>query len=193
LQEREIQPVGSNKLLKVDVRLICATNEDLRSGVKNNSFREDLFHRLNEFSIHMPPLRERKNDLELFINHFIIESNQELNKQVKTLSGEVVQVFKKHDWPGNLRELKNIIKRSVLIAQDEIINKEDIPSEMLQINSGIEKRSDNDLKAMNETNEKELIIKTLREVKYNKSRAAQLLNIDRKTLYLKIAKYGIEA
>lgn len=193
LQEREIQPVGSNKLVKVDVRVICATNEDLRSRVKNNSFREDLFHRLNEFSIHMPPLRERKNDLELFINYFITESNRELNKQVKNLSGEVLQIFKKHDWPGNLRELKNIIKRSVLIAQTETISREHIPSEMLQINSGIEKRGDNDLKAMNEMNEKELIVKTLREVKYNKSKAAQLLNIDRKTLYLKIAKYGIEA
>ncbi|MBX3165308.1 MAG: sigma-54-dependent Fis family transcriptional regulator [Bacteroidetes bacterium] len=193
LQEREIQPVGGNKLVKVDVRLICATNEDLRSNVKNNSFREDLFHRLNEFSIHMPPLRERKSDLELFVNHFIKEANAELNKQVKSLSGEVLQIFKKYDWHGNLRELKNIVKRAALIARGEFITKEDIPAEMLHINSGIEKRTENDLKAMNEMNERDLIIKTLREVKYNKSKAAQLLNIDRKTLYLKIAKYGIEA
>lgn len=193
LQEREIQPVGGNKLVKVDVRLICATNEDLRSNVKNNSFREDLFHRLNEFSIHMPPLRERKSDLELFVNHFIKEANTELNKQVKSLSGEVLQIFKKYDWHGNLRELKNIVKRAALIARGEFITKEDIPAEMLHINSGIEKRTENDLKAMNEMNERDLIIKTLREVKYNKSKAAQLLNIDRKTLYLKIAKYGIEA
>lgn len=193
LQEREIQPVGGNKLVKVDVRLICATNEDLRAGVKNNTFREDLFHRLNEFSIHMPPLRERKTDLELFVNHFIKEANAELNKEVKSLSGEVLQIFKKYDWHGNLRELKNIVKRGVLIAHGEFITKEDIPVEMLQLNSGIEKRTENDLKAMNEMNEKELIVKTLREVKYNKSKAAMLLNIDRKTLYLKIAKYGIEA
>lgn len=193
LQEREIQPVGGNKLVKVDVRLICATNEDLRSNVKNNSFREDLFHRLNEFSIHMPPLRERKSDLELFVNHFIKEANAELNKEVKSLSGEVLQIFKKYDWLGNLRELKNSVKRAALIARGEFITKDDIPAEMLHINSGIEKRTENDLKAMNEMNEKDLIIKTLREVKYNKSKAAQLLNIDRKTLYLKIAKYGIEA
>src|SRR5690606_24615614 len=127
------------------------------------------------------------------VNHFIKEANAELNKEVKSLSGEVLQIFKKYDWLGNLRELKNSVKRAALIARGEFITKEDIPAEMLHINSGIEKRTENDLKAMNEMNERDLIIKTLREVKYNKSKAAQLLNIDRKTLYLKIAKYGIEA
>lgn len=193
IQERVIQPVGSSKLIHVDVRIICATNEELQSSVKKFLFREDLYHRLNEFSIRVPPLRQRKHDLELFTDHFIQEANSELSKHIIGLSDDVLLVFKRYDWPGNLRELKNIIKRSVLLARGERIEKTDIPVDMLQVSGAAEKKNDSDLKAMNEVNEKELIMKTLLEVKFNKTKAATLLNIDRKTLYIKIAKYGIEA
>lgn len=193
IQEREIQPVGGLKLIKVDVRIITATNDDLKTSVKNGSFREDLYHRLNEFSIHVPPLRERNADLEEFVDYFIVQSNNELARNVKGLSTEVLQVFKKYDWPGNLRELKNIVKRSVLLTRSDFITLHDIPQDMYAAQSQPDQRKEvTDLKSMNEMNERELIIKTLQDVKYNKTKAAAILNIDRKTLYLKIMKYGID-
>lgn len=194
IQEREIQPVGGHKLIRVDVRIITATNDDLRNSVKNGSFREDLYHRLNEFSIHVPPLRERSGDLQEFIQFFIDESNTDLARQVKGLSPEVEQLFKKYTWPGNLRELRNIVKRSVLLARGELVTLHDIPQDMLTAPVAAQepKPEVTDLKSMNEMNERELIIKTLHEVRYNKTKAAAALHIDRKTLYLKIIKYGID-
>lgn len=202
VQEREIQPVGGHKLVKVDVRIITATNDDLRTSVKSGAFREDLYHRLNEFGIYVPPLRERRDDLESFIRFFITQSNVELSRQIKGVTNEVMAVFKTYDWPGNLRELKNIIKRSVLLASGDQIQLSDIPPDMYRpkpqetavaSTGAVEIKKDiTDLKSMNEFNEKELILKTLQEVKYNKTKAASLLNIDRKTLYLKIMKYGID-
>ena len=193
IQERVIQPVGGNKLIKVDVRIIAATNDDLSLSVKNGSFREDLYHRLNEFSIAVPALRERKEDLELFLNHFIEQANLELSKAVKGCSSQVADVFANYKWPGNLRELKNIIKRGVLLSSGEYIQIEDIPAEMYHVALVNDpKKKDTNLKSMNEGNERELIIKTLHEVKFNKTKAASLLKIDRKTLYLKILRYGID-
>lgn len=190
LQEREIQPIGSNKHIKVDVRIITATNDDLSLSVKNGSFREDLYHRLNEFKIKLPTLHERIDDLQLFINHFIAQANRELNKNVQGISTDVRELFYKYDWPGNLRELRNIIKRAVLLAKTSLITMDDLPDEMsytVQISTNT-----HDLKEVQATNEKDMILKTLQQVKYNKSKAARLLNIDRKTLYYKMAKYNIE-
>lgn len=192
IQERVIQPVGSNKLIKVNVRIITATNDELRASVKNGAFREDLFHRLNEFQIYVPPLRERTEDLHLFIEHFIEEANSDLSKKVAGVSPDVLTLFKKYNWPGNLRELKNIVKRSVLLSSGTLIRQEDIPAEMRNTPDTPVRSSDSDLKLMKEINEKELIMKTLKETKFNKTKAAALLNIDRKTLYLKIMRYGID-
>ena len=192
LQEKVIQPVGSNHTVKIDIRIIAATNEDLLLKVKNGSFREDLYHRLNEFKILVPALRQRKDDLAQFVQHFISLSNVELGKNVKTVSTEVMQIFIQYEWPGNLRELKNIIKRAVLLSKGNIIEKEVLPEEMILeslVNHPVQ--SEFDLKALQEISERETIIKTLQEVKYNKSKAARLLNIDRKTLYMKMAKYNI--
>jgi len=192
LQEKVIQPIGSNRTVKIDVRIITATNEDLLMKVKNGSFREDLYHRLNEFKILVPALRHRKEDLAQFVQHFISLSNAELGKNVKTVSSEVMHIFKQYEWPGNLRELKNIIKRAVLLSKGDTIEKEVLPEEMiLESLDNHSFQSEFDLKALQETNEREMIIKTLQEVKYNKSKAARFLNIDRKTLYLKMAKYNI--
>lgn len=193
IQERIIQPIGGNKPVKVDVRIITATNEDLVAGVKNGSFREDLYHRVNEFSIRVPALRNRGDDLKLFIRHFIEQSNQELSKSITGPSPQVMAIFMSYKWPGNLRELKNTIKRAVLLAKGTQIELDDIPEEMRQTEVTAVRQEATELRAMNEANEKELIIKTLKEVKYNKSKAAGILNIDRKTLYMKIARYGIEA
>ena len=193
LQEKVIQPVGSTHTVKIDVRIIAATNEDLLLKVKNGSFREDLYHRLNEFKILVPALRQRKEDLAQFVQHFISLSNGELGKNVKTVSAEVMQIFIHYEWPGNLRELKNIIKRAVLLSKGNVIEKEVLPEEMiLESLDNHPVQSEFDLKALQEINEREMIIKTLQEVKYNKSKAARLLNIDRKTLYMKMAKYNID-
>lgn len=191
IQERIIQPVGGNKPIKVDVRIITATNEDLITNVRNASFREDLYHRVNEFSIRVPALRNRGEDLPLFIDHFIRQSNKELSKTIEGVSPQAMGIFKTYKWPGNLRELKNTIKRAVLLAKGPFIEVDNIPEEM-RLTEVVPVKQEKELRAMNEANEKELIIKTLREVKYNKSKAAGILNIDRKTLYMKIARYGIE-
>lgn len=192
LQEKVIHPIGSNKQIKVDVRIITATNDDLLSSVAKGEFREDLYHRLNEFKIIVPPLRDRDNDLEIFIKHFIKLANKELNRDVDRLSGEVMTIFRQYDWPGNLRELKNVIKRMVLLSKGDEAGMDTLPEEMITIIKQAPKPSGTDLKALNEANEKELITETLRKVKYNKSKAAKLLNIDRTTLYSKMEKYQIE-
>lgn len=195
IQERTIQRVGDNKDIEVEVRILCATNEDLQARVEEGKFREDLYHRLNEFKILVPPIRLREEDLEAFAQHFMEESNAYLNRNVKRFSPEILQIFKRYDWPGNLRELRNVVRRSVLLTQGEVIGKETLPEDMVtslrQQKEG-KVKSGTDLKSIQEKTEKELIAKTLDEVKYNKSKAAKLLNIDRKTLYNKMAMYGIE-
>lgn len=189
LQERTIEPVGSGKTIPINIRLISATNENLLQEIGSGNFREDIYHRINEFKIQMPALRERGVDLELFIQYFVEQSNQELDRSVKRLSPEIIQVFKKYDWPGNLRELRNVIKRSVLLSKNDEIGIELLPEEMI---SRAETSNPNDLKLVQETNERELILNALVQTRYNKTKAAQLLNIDRKTLYSKMEKYELE-
>lgn len=189
LQERTIEPVGSGKSIPIDIRLISATNENLLQEIGSGNFREDIYHRINEFKIQMPALRERGVDLELFIQYFVEQANQELDRSVKRLSPEIIQVFKKYDWPGNLRELRNVIKRSVLLSKTDEIGIELLPEEMI---SRAQTSNPNDLKLVQETNERELILNALVQTRYNKTKAAQLLNIDRKTLYSKMEKYRLE-
>ncbi len=201
IQERIIQPIGSNKEIKVNVRIITATNDELTESIKRGGFREDLYHRLNEFKLTVPSLREREKDLMEFIDYFRDKAIVELNQKPKSFHPDVIALFKKYDWPGNLRELKNTIKRAVLLSGDESIGMETLPKEMTEsIKIPVAKEMTSitaeapiyDLKALQETKEREMIIKTLEEVKYNKSKAARILNIDRKTLYLKIERYGLE-
>jgi two-component system response regulator HydG len=192
LQERVVQPLGSTKIIPVDVRIVAATNDDLLTSVTNGSFREDLYHRINEFKIQLPALRNRGKDLELFIDHFIDLSNKELGRNVKMISEEAKQILNQYDWPGNLRELKNVIKRMVLLTPGEVAGLEALPDEMMLSISQAPKPVGSNLKAINEANEKALIQETLLKVKYNKSQAAKLLNIDRKTLYSKMERYEIE-
>ncbi len=192
LQERVIQPLGSNKQIKVDVRILTATNDDLLANVSKGDFREDLYHRLNEFKIQVPPLRNRDEDLFIFVDHFIKQANRDLNRQVKHLSKEVKDLFKAYEWPGNLRELKNTVRRMVLLSPGDTVYMDSLPEEMsLNLKKSVT-GSDTDLKALNEQRERELIIETLQKVKFNKSKAAKILNIDRTTLYNKIEKYHIE-
>ncbi|RZL55805.1 MAG: sigma-54-dependent Fis family transcriptional regulator, partial [Pedobacter sp.] len=189
LQERIIQPIGSNKQINVDVRIIVATNDELNNTMKTGEFREDLYHRLNEFKIIIPPLRERGKDLELFINHFVGLANKELNRNVEEIAPEAKALLLKYDWPGNLRELRNVIKRMVLLSPSGVATIDSLPEEMTIAVDQIQLPNSSDLKAINEVNEKNLIIEMLSKAKYNKSKAAKLLNIDRKTLYSKMEKY----
>ncbi len=192
LQERTIQPIGSIKTIKVDVRIITATNDDLKASVTNGTFREDLYHRLNEFKIQLPALRDRGKDLELFISHFIRLSNAELQRNVLGMSQQAKELLLQYDWPGNLRELKNVIKRMVLLTPGETAEVDSLPEEMIIAIKQSPRPSGSDLKAINEVTEKAIILETLVKVKYNKSKAAKLLNIDRKTLYSKMERYEIE-
>ena len=193
IQERVVQPLGSNREVKADVRIITATNDDLQESVQKGVFREDLYHRLNEFKLYVPALRDRGEDLYEFMDCFRIAANTELNRTVKSFSHEVVALFKQYDWPGNLRELKNVVRRAVLLTPGEQAQLAALPQEMIhvQTSDAVKAASVYDLKAHQETQERELIMKTLQEVRYNKSKAARLLNIDRKTLYFKMEKYGI--
>ncbi|MBQ4801766.1 sigma-54-dependent Fis family transcriptional regulator [Aquimarina sp. MMG015] len=187
LQERKIKPVGSNKEIEVDIRVIAATNEDLSNAVKEGEFREDLYHRLNEFSIKVPPLKDRIEDLMLFANYFLEESNVELDKHVVGFADEVLDTFKKYDWPGNLRELKNIVKRSVLLSQNEMITMDILPSDIAYASHN----SKQTYGLFKNQNEQELILDALEKANGNKAKAARMLDIDRKTLYNKLKQYDI--
>lgn len=185
LQERKIKPVGSNKEIEVDIRIITATNEDLREAVKNGDFREDLYHRINEFSIQSPSLIDRNEDLMIFADFFLEKANEQLNKNIIGFSADVISVFEKYRWPGNLRELQNIIKRATLLSQGDFIEKKVLPSEIFQIQHNEE--GDFSLSV----NEKEAILEALNQTNNNKSEAAKLLKINRKTLYNKLKLYDI--
>lgn len=186
LQERRVKPVGSNDEIAVDIRVIAATNEDLNELVQEGEFREDLFHRLNEFSIQVPALRDREEDLVIFSNYFLDLANQELDKQVRGFSEEVIKVFKRYEWPGNLRELKNTVKRAVLLSQDEILQVEVLPQEMI-----LAKPKEENFGLFKNRNEQQMILDALEKTQGNKSKAAKLLSIDRKTLYNKLKQYDI--
>lgn len=195
IQEKIIQPVGSHERISVDVRLITATNDSLLNSVRHDSFREDLYHRLNEFKIKVPALRDRGEDLYLFIEHFINEANTDLGKNVRKVSEETLDIFRKYDWPGNLRELRNVIRRMVLLSGSDTLTNDSLPEDMilsLDRKPKLIAENETDLKAIQEQNEKKLIVETLEKVKFNKSKAAKILNIDRKTLYNKLEKYNID-
>ena len=186
LQERKIKPVGSNTEQQVDIRVVAATNEDLDDAVKRGDFREDLYHRLNEFCIHVPKLSERKEDVMMFANHFLAQANEELEKDVERFDQNVIDLFLNYSWPGNLREMKNIIKRSVLLTRGNAISLEVLPPEMEQsANEEIQL-------SYTKESEEEAIRKALERTNYNKSKAAKLLDIDRKTLYNKLKLYNID-
>ncbi len=202
LQERKVRQLGSNTDHEVDVRIVAATNENLLQAVEEGRFREDLYHRLNEFGISAPALRERKHDIALFAEHFLKSANHELEKEVASFEPEVLEVFNNYSWPGNLRELKNIVKRAVLLTRNSHISQEQLPEELIiqsqnpaevqQINANGNHNNTVDLKAIAEHNEREMIRRALQQANFNKSKAARLLNIDRKTLYNKLKLYNME-
>ncbi|OJX49624.1 MAG: sigma-54-dependent Fis family transcriptional regulator [Flavobacterium sp. 38-13] len=187
LQERKVKPVGSNHEVKVDIRVIAATNEDLSEAVKRGDFREDLYHRLNEFCIQAPKLSERKQDIMVFAHHFLALANDDLEKNIEGFDDEVIELFMNYDWPGNLREMKNTIKRSVLLTKSNSVPIDVLPQEM---RSAIEQ--ENAIPYYSKENEESAIRSALEKAGFNKTKAAKLLNIDRKTLYNKLKLYSID-
>lgn len=195
LQEKRIRRIGDDKDIEVNVRILAATNEDLKVAINHSQFREDLYYRLNEFSIEILPLRERKEDLSAFVEFFIAEANQELNKQVSSVHASALEFMINYDWPGNLRELKNSIKRSVLMTTSKEISASVLPLEIThpQVHpKTIDKNELFNLKDVVEQAETEAILRALKKVKNNKSKAAILLGVDRKTLYNKLNAYEID-
>ena len=184
LQEREFERVGDSKTIKVDVRVIAATNQDLRKKVRNKSFREDLYHRLKVVELTIPPVRERRGDIPLLVNHFVKVLNDKLDRDIKSVSEDVLKVFMDYKWPGNVRELQHALEYAFIVCKKTIITIEDLPSELGGVSSV-------DLQHKKEDDERDLIIQALMKTDWNRAKAARLLGIGRTTLYARMDKYQI--
>lgn len=202
IQERKVKRVGGTKEIDLDVRIIVASNEDLQQAYRLGKFREDLFHRFNEFSISIPPLRERKEDIPLFAEFFLNQANGELNKNLTGFDNDVMDLFLNYSWPGNLRELRNVIRKAALLATTSVIIKKMFPTEVIRMDThpavGVENLpmdtvlpAAQNLKSAAFMAEYQTILKALQQVNFNKTKAAELLNIDRKTLYNKLKAYEL--
>jgi two-component system, NtrC family, response regulator HydG len=205
IQERKFKRVGGNKEMDVDVRIIVASNENLQDAYQRGKFREDLYHRFNEFSINLPPLRNRKPDIPPFAQFFLQRTNDELEKNVSGFEPQVIEMFMNYSWPGNLREFRNVVRRAVLLTQGDLISEKTLPWEITNVNpltatpepvttkdpatTTITLKKDIGLKGAASKAEYETIMNVLKEVKFNKKKAAEVLNIDRKTLYNKLKSY----
>lgn len=199
VQERKIKRIGSTKEIDLDVRIIVATNENLAVAIQNGKFREDLYHRFNEFSIVLPPISKREKDILVFAKSFLEMANGELNKNIQGFSTEVEECFLTYNWPGNVRELKNVVRRATLLTEGQVIQLKALPLEISTYAkaSALEytvQRTEKpkDLKNAAQEAEYDAILKVLREVNFNKTKAAKLLNIDRKTLYNKMKAINLD-
>lgn len=214
VQERKVKRIGGSKEIPIDVRIIVASNENLSDAYKRGRFREDLYHRFNEFHLNVAPLRERKEDLPMYANYFLNIANQELGKNVSGFNADVMDLFLKYPWYGNLREMKNVVRRATLLTEGDTVEAKSLPFEISNFTrtamaiaddkpeapimeaptvaiSPEVKEEKPDLKSVALGAEYDLIIKVLKEVNYNKSKAAKVLNIDRKTLYNKMKAYNM--
>ncbi len=229
VQERRLKRIGSAKEIPLDVRILVASNERLWQACRKGKFREDLYHRFNEFTLELPPLRERRDDIMLFATRFLQDTSRELGKQIQGFSDDVVQIFMQYPWYGNVRELKNVIKRATLLTDGPFVEAKSLPFEIayyarLEIDDSPEQKLEyqpimitpppppvvalptvvpasasrvpipekTDLKAVASSAEYDMIMQVLQEARFNKSKAAQMLGIDRKTLYNKLKNYNIE-
>ena len=192
LQEKEFDPVGSARTIKVDIRVIAATNRDLEKDVKDGRFREDLYYRLNVVPIVMPPLRERKEDISPLTDYFLALYGEKNRKSLKGISGKALDLLVRYDWPGNIRELENCVERAVIMAREEVIVPADFPPQIQVLSreegtNGFNFPSGISLEEM----ERALIVKTLAETDGNRTRASEILGINRRTLQNKLKQYGL--
>lgn len=201
LQERRIKRVGDEKDIAVDVRVLAATNEELPVAVAEGKFREDLLHRINEFSLGLLPLRDRPEEIMIFAKHFLQKANAQLGRSVEGFEEAVEARLKAHSWPGNLRELGNVVKRAVLLTNGPLVQMSGLPAEVISgappptakdMGGVMDALTADGLKSISHSAEKQAILKALEHNGFNKSRTAEMLNIDRKTLYNKLKSFGIE-
>lgn len=192
IQEREVKPIGSNKMVSFDTRILAATNKDLEQEVEQGNFREDLYYRLNVVEIPLPTLQERKEDIPLLAQYFLQKYRRELNRPVKGITGEAMGALISFEWKGQVRELENIIERSVLLGDGEFITLDDLPQSVRESNGDIDFDSDS-LEEAVQTFEKHHILSMLKRTDGNKAEAARLLGIDPSTLYRKMERYQVES
>jgi two-component system response regulator AtoC len=198
LQERKIERLGSSLPIKVDIRIICATNKDLQRQVEQQKFRDDLYYRLNVINIHMPPLRDRKEDIPALVEHFLAKHRYSATAQPAAISEEALKRLMEYDWPGNVRELENVVERAVVLSRGQIITSRELPfgehdagdheddgGDEVSVEKSFFKKSVAQF-------EKDLIMKALRDANGNRSKAAEMLGIYRRLLYAKIKEYGLE-
>ena len=189
IQEHRVRSVGSTQEIEVDVRLVCATNENLEEAIAKGTFREDLYHRINEFTLRMPALKDRQEDIMLFANFFLDQANRELDKDLIGFDDEASRALQQYAWPGNLRQMKNMVKRATLLASGDFITRADLGYELSAPQQVVQQT--HTFALHDETTEKERILQALKATGNNKSKAAALLGIDRKTLYNKLKLYQI--
>ncbi|HOK88389.1 MAG TPA: sigma-54 dependent transcriptional regulator [Candidatus Hydrogenedentes bacterium] len=204
LQEGEFERVGGAETIRVDTRVLAATNRDLKTAIEKGEFREDLYYRLKVFSIEIPPLRQRPDDIPPLVDHFLRAFSQEFNKQVDAIDEDVLSIFMRYPWPGNVRELRNVLERAVILAESSRITRDDLPPELISEsfaeeeilpgeNEGSEENASSSLLlSTRDRIERELILGALERFRWNKSRAAQHLGLKRTTLQYKIRKYNLE-
>ena len=191
LQERRIRRIGSTKEIEVDIRLVSATNENLKESISKGNFREDLYHRINEFTLLMPALKDRQEDILLFANFFLDQANRELDRHLIGFDAAASEAMQNYSWPGNLRQLKNIVKRATLLAQGDFISIRELGDEILEHATPDAQQMQHSFVLHDEETEKQRILNALQQTGNNKTKAAQLLGVDRKTLYNKLKLYNI--
>jgi transcriptional regulator with PAS, ATPase and Fis domain len=191
LQEKQLIRVGGTDEVPVDLRVLAATNKDLQKEVRANRFRQDLFYRLNVVTLHVPPLSERKDDIPLLCRHFLEKHAENQGKTVDEISDDVLQVLVNYAFPGNVRELENIIERAVALAQGPIIQLQHLPADLQQLTLRIQRPGHREFMTLEEA-EKEYILWVLKKVQWNKTRAAEILGIDRVSLWRKLKRFGVQ-
>jgi len=189
IQERCFEPIGSNKTISVDIRIICATNKNLEELVEKEKFRKDLYYRINVIKLELPPLRERKEDIPLLVDTFISHFNKVLGKDIKGVSPEAISLLMSYNWPGNIRELENIIERASILCFGDIIDIEHLPEEIISFTKSDEAL---DIKSTKSLMEKQIIINALKQNNYHPVKTAKSLGIHKTTLYRKLKKYNIQ-
>jgi Nif-specific regulatory protein len=192
LQEREFQPLGSSRTVKVDVRVITASNKDLEAEILQGAFRQDLFYRLNVFPIYLPPLRERGPDILLLADFFVLRYAREFSKDIKRITTSAIDMLMSYHWPGNVRELENCIERAVLLSQENAIDSWHLPPTLQMKPEGMQNVSRGKLEALTSAFERDLITDALKDVRGNQSQAARLLGTTKRIIQYKVEKYGID-
>jgi Nif-specific regulatory protein len=192
IQEKEIQRVGGSHAVRVNVRLICATNRDIETGVAEGRFREDLYYRINVFTIHLPPLRERGADVLLLADYFVKKYASLNNKKIERISTPAIDMLSAYHWPGNVRELENVMERAVLVASENVINGHDLPPTLQLKDPGQQGMRKDNFDGMVAAYEKELIVDALKDARGNQSKAARILGTTKRIIQYKIQKYAVD-